>query len=72
MMRRIALKAARLEKNKLQRIAAKEIGISTVFLVKLESGKRKPGRDTLIRISNYYQKPAEELFPDLFCAFNDT
>ncbi|MBA4534381.1 helix-turn-helix transcriptional regulator [Brevibacillus halotolerans] len=66
MMKRISLIAARLEKNKLQRIAAEEIGISTVFLVMLESGKRNPGKGTMNRISNYYQKPAEELFPDRF------
>ncbi|TPG74351.1 XRE family transcriptional regulator [Brevibacillus laterosporus] len=71
-MRRIELIVARIRKNKSQKVAAKEIGISAAYLVKLEAGISNPGRDTMICISNYYQMPAEVLFPDLFCAFYDT
>lgn len=45
---------------------AAELGISKVYLRMIETGAFKPGRDLMIRISNFLGEPLEELFPDLF------
>lgn len=45
---------------------AKELGISTVYLRMIENGTFKPGRDLMIRLSEYFGVPLEKLFPDLF------
>lgn len=45
---------------------AAELNISVVYLRMLETGALKPGRDLMLRISNYFEKPLEYLFPDLF------
>lgn len=43
-----------------------ELGISKVYLRMIETGAHKPGRDMMFRMSNYFEKPLNELFPDLF------
>ncbi|MGG1649698.1 helix-turn-helix transcriptional regulator [Paenibacillus sp. NRS-1780] len=43
-----------------------QLGISTVYLRMIENGTFKPGRDLMIRISNYFDEPLDLLFPDLF------
>lgn len=45
---------------------AAELNISVVYLRMLETGALKPGRDLMLRISNYFDKPLDYLFPDLF------
>ncbi|QHZ52202.1 helix-turn-helix transcriptional regulator [Paenibacillus larvae] len=43
-----------------------ELGISNVYLRMIETGALKPGRDLMIRMSIYFGKPIDVLFPDLF------
>lgn len=47
-------------------LVSSELGISKVYLRMLENGTFKPGRDLMLKISKYYKKPPEVLFPDLF------
>ena len=70
-MKRLRLVLERKKRKLTQAQAAKGVGISTVYLRKLEAGTENPGRDTMISISVFYDTPAEELFPDLFCAIYD-
>lgn len=63
---------ARGKKKKTQREAAKDLGISEIYLRKIEAGDSNPGRDTMIKIANYYGEPMEKLFSDLFLLFSDT
>lgn len=49
-----------------QSLVASELGISTVYVRMIENGTFTPGRDLMFKISNYFEKPVEELFPDYF------
>ena len=51
--------------NQTQTHAAGEIGISQKHLSQLELGERTPTLVTAWRIAEYYEKPLEELFPDV-------
>lgn len=55
---------ARGEKTQLE--VSKNLGISQKYLSKLELGQRTPSANLLARITEYYKKPLEELFPDVF------
>lgn len=70
-MKRFRLINERNKRGFTQAKVAKGVGISTVYLRKLEAGTENPGRDTMIALSVYYNVPAEELFPDLFCTYYD-
>jgi transcriptional regulator with XRE-family HTH domain len=50
---------------------AYDLGISEVYVRKLESGAVKPGRDTMFKFENYYNVSAKKLFPDIFLDIND-
>jgi len=49
-----------------QKYVAKENGISAVYLRMIENGTYTPGRDLMFRLCNYFDQPAEKLFPDYF------
>ncbi len=55
-----------------QEVVAKKLGISNVYVRKIEKGIANPGRETMIRFSNLYGQKSEILFPDLFFIHNDT
>lgn len=65
-MKRISLINCRLNRARTQAEVAADLMISEVYVRKIESGDKKPGRDTIIKFEQYYRKPAQELFPDLF------
>jgi putative transcriptional regulator len=61
----------RLQKRKTQAEVAQDIGISEVYVRKLESGTVDPGRKTMFKFEEYYSVDAKLLFPDLFFESND-
>lgn len=63
--RREHLVACREAKGTRDQVAS-DLDISKVYLRMLETGAHKPGRDLMIRLSNYLGQPPEALFPDLF------
>ncbi|MBO8164667.1 MAG: helix-turn-helix transcriptional regulator [Brevibacillus sp.] len=63
--RRQQLVACREAKGSRDQVAS-ELGISKVYLRMLETGALKPGRDLMLKMSNYFDQPLEVLFPDLF------
>lgn len=70
-MEREFLKQLREKQNLTQQELAKELDISTVYVRKLEKGVVNPGRETLIKYENHFNKSMKKLFPDLFFSDND-
>lgn len=51
---------------------SKKLGISEVYVRKLESGGRNPSVFTMLKFETLYGVPMKELFPDIFLIKNDT
>lgn len=67
MTKRTRLIEERNRMGKTQQQVAADLGVSEVYIRKLESGVSSPGRDMMIRLQRYYKSPLKKLFPDLFC-----
>ncbi|BCJ87453.1 helix-turn-helix domain-containing protein [Effusibacillus dendaii] len=65
-MRRERLAEERTSRHLTQERVALDLGISTIYLRKLEGGHSNPGRNTMLKLERYYGVPAKILFPDLF------
>lgn len=65
-MKRYPLIACRVAMEKTQAQVAADLLLSEVYVRKIEAGDKKPGRETIIKFARYYQKPVQELFPDIF------
>lgn len=60
------------KKHKLtQQGLAEKLGISTVYVRKLEKGVANPGRETLVKYEKFFGVDMKEMFPDLFFNQND-
>lgn len=70
-MKRQELIEQRNKRNKTQQQVADDLGISAVYVRKLESGSVNPGRDTMFNFESYYSVSVKELFPDLFFSTDD-
>lgn len=71
-MKRIELANARKLISKSQKEVSLDLGISEIYVRKLEAGEYPPGRDLMLRIGKYYSRSIVELFPDIFLLFNDS
>lgn len=63
------------ERNKkglTQKQVADAIGISAVFVRKIEKGLRNPGRETMLKFEKLYGIQDRKLFPELFRIGCDT
>jgi putative transcriptional regulator len=61
------------QKRKLtQKQVAQIIGISEVYVRKIEKGEKNPGRETMLKFGKLYDLNERELFPDLFHVSVDT
>lgn len=65
-MKRDRLIQERKKRNKSHGQVAEDIGISKVYVRMIEAGTVKPGRDKMIKFSEYYGLGLKTLFPDLF------
>lgn len=65
-LKREFLANQRISRNLTQEQVAGDLGISTIYLRKLEGGHSKPGRETMLKLERYYNTSMKELFPDLF------
>jgi len=65
-MKRERLILERKKRNKTQAEIAEALGISEVYVRKLESGCVKPGRDTMLKFEAFYNLGLKKLFPDIF------
>lgn len=49
---------------------AEILGITQKYLSKIELGQRTPSANLLAKFADYYKKPLEVLFPDIFLPLN--
>jgi putative transcriptional regulator len=61
------------KQNKLtQKQVADALGISEVYVRKIENGDAHPGRTTMLKFELFFKRNSSELFPDLFQVVIDT
>ncbi|GBD73874.1 hypothetical protein TEHN7126_1993 [Tetragenococcus halophilus subsp. halophilus] len=66
------LKTERLNAKMTREQLAEKIGVSEVYVRKLEYGTRKPSSETAVKFAELFQKPLDYLFPDIFLLSFDT
>lgn len=71
-MKRRKLIELRKQRNLTQRQVAESLGISEVYVRKIEKGDSDPGRETMVKFQQFYQYELTELFPDIFLINFDT
>lgn len=71
-MARERLVQERNERELTQKQVAESLGISEVFVRKIEKGVAAPGRETMLKFEKFYGVSERELFPDLFQIAFDT
>lgn len=70
-MERTFLKQLRLKRKLTQKGLSKKLGLSTVYVRKLERGVVNPGIDTMIKYENFFNESMRKLFPDIFLSNSD-
>jgi transcriptional regulator with XRE-family HTH domain len=55
-----------------QKQVSERLGLSEVYVRKIERGTRNPGRETMLKFETLYSVPDRLLFPDLFQVCLDT
>lgn len=71
-MERKYLKQLRLDLGLTQHELASKLGISAIYVRKIEKGVVKPGRNTLVVYENFFKKSMKDMFPDIFFGTIDT
>jgi putative transcriptional regulator len=71
-MKRQILIDHRKDNNLTQKQVADALGISEVYVRKIENGVAHPGRTTMLKFEKLFERNSNELFPDLFQVFIDT
>lgn len=69
---RANLKKEREKKKLTQAQLAKIVNVSEVFIRKIESGSSNPSSFKAVEIAEFFQKPLDYLFPDIFLLSFDT
>ncbi|MEK5070550.1 helix-turn-helix transcriptional regulator [Sporosarcina sp. FSL K6-1508] len=62
----------RQQKELTQLEVADKIGVSEVFVRKIEKGDRNPSVETMLKFESLYSTSMRLLFPDIFQVSNDT
>ncbi|MEC0623725.1 helix-turn-helix transcriptional regulator [Staphylococcus warneri] len=55
-----------------QKQVSERLGLSEIYVRKIEKGTRNPGRETMLKFETLYSVPDQLLFPDLFQVYVDT
>lgn len=71
MMKRERLIQERTKRKMSRALVAESLGISEVYVRMIENGTVKPGRDTMIRFSEFFEIGLKTLFPEFFLRMND-
>ncbi|MCT6925859.1 helix-turn-helix transcriptional regulator [Metasolibacillus sp.] len=69
---RTTLIEQRKKKNLTQSAVATLLGISEIYVRKLENGDRNPSITMMLKFEKFYCVSMKELFPDIFFVTNDT
>lgn len=64
-MKRVLLRKCREDQKLTRPEAAPKLGISVIHLRKLEEGSTNPSAPLMLKMSKFYNKTPEELFPDV-------
>ncbi|MHC8517038.1 helix-turn-helix domain-containing protein [Sporosarcina sp. ITBMC105] len=70
-LERKLLKELRLKKNLTQQELADNLGISAVYVRKIEKGDVNAGLPTMIKYESFFGVSMRKLFPDIFLEVND-
>jgi len=62
----------RTSKNLTQKQVAKQLGISEVYVRKIEKGERNPSLELILKFEDFFKVRDRKLFPDIFQLPNDT
>lgn len=62
----------RKEKKLTQLEVAEKLGVSEVFVRKIEKGDRNPSVETMLKFEALYRTSMRKLFPDIFQVSSDT
>ncbi len=68
-MERKLLKQLREKQQLTQQELAEKLGISTIYVRKLEKGVVAPGINTMIKYEKFFSRDMKKMFPDIF--FNE-
>ncbi|QYY44725.1 multiprotein-bridging factor 1 family protein (plasmid) [Aneurinibacillus thermoaerophilus] len=71
-MKRERLTNERLNRKWSRKHVANILGISEIFVRKIENGQRNPGLETMLKFEKLYGVSSKKLFPDLFQINFDT
>ncbi|MFJ7646917.1 helix-turn-helix transcriptional regulator [Lysinibacillus sp. NPDC097279] len=63
---RNVLMTKRIDAGYTRKEVASNIGLSEIFVRKLEEGGRNPSIKTMLKFQDLYGEPIEKLFPDVF------
>ncbi len=66
MILRNVLMTKRIDAGYTRKEVASNIGLSEIFVRKLEEGGRNPSIKTMLKFQDLYGEPIENLFPDVF------
>ena len=69
---RINFKKERERLSLTQAQLAETLGVSEVFVRKIESGSSNPSSNKAVEFANFFEKPLDYLFPDIFLLSFDT
>lgn len=69
---RMTLIEERKRKNLSRREVAENVGLAEITIRKIEENKRNPSIKTARKLSMYYEKTLDELFPDIFLLPSNT
>lgn len=69
---RINFKQERERLNLTQAELASKVNVSEIFIRKIESGDRNPSSKKAVEIAEFFNKPLDYLFPDIFLLSIDT
>lgn len=71
-LKRTKLKKARVKSGLSQRELADKLGIAEITVRQIENGNTDPGSKLAVKYANFFKKPLEQLFPDIFLLKFDT
>lgn len=69
---RVNLKLEREKKGLTQEQLAKQLDVSEVFIRKLEAGSSNPSSSMAVEFAEFFERPLDYLFPDIFLLSFDT
>ncbi|MBL1056990.1 helix-turn-helix transcriptional regulator [Ligilactobacillus agilis] len=71
-MKRSRMREERIKKGLTYKELASIVGLSAVYIRKIENGERTPSLATAAKLSSFFGLSVKTLYPDIFLGKNDT